>query len=270
MFKKTFLIMCLLLVSMVSFAFEEYPLFNTLENYSLNEKLSKSFDYGDNAFVVGKSKKQTVEGRYYKMVYSLDKQATPMGKLYIIRNYTNAIQNAGGTIVYVPSSNELVTGKILKNGKEIWVGVHSSNVKGTQYSVTIVEKAGMNQEIEANGLLDSINKTGRVTLYLNFETGSFFIQQDSYQTLYDIAEMMRQSPGLRVAIEGHTDNTGSPDGNQRLSEVRAKMIKYSLEIMGIDPSRMKSAGYGRTRPVADNGTEEGRAKNRRVELVKIN
>lgn len=262
--------MCLLLVSMVSFAFEEYPLFNTLENFSLNEKLSKSYDFKDNAFVVGKSKRQSVEGRYYKMVYSIDKQAKPVGSLYIVRNFTNAIKDAGGTVVYVPTSNELVTGKILKNGKEIWVGVHPAGSKGTQYSVTIVEKEGMVQEIEANGLLDSINRTGRVTLYLNFETGSFFIQPDSYQTLNDIAEMMRQSPGLRVAIEGHTDNTGSPEGNQRLSEVRAKMIKYSLEIMGIDPSRMKSAGYGRTRPVADNSTEDGRAKNRRVELVKIN
>jgi outer membrane protein OmpA-like peptidoglycan-associated protein len=74
-------------------------------------------------------------------------------------------------------------------------------------------------------------------------------------------------PELNLRIEGHTDSTGSPDYNQGLSERRAASVRDFLAGQGIDWQRMMSVGYGLTRPVGDNATAQGRAKNRRVEIV---
>jgi len=81
--------------------------------------------------------------------------------------------------------------------------------------------------------------------------------------------LMKENPELKVEIQGHTDNTGDPTGNQKLSESRAKAVKKALVNAQIDDSRMTAKGYGRNKPVADNSTEDGKAKNRRVELVKL-
>ncbi len=73
---------------------------------------------------------------------------------------------------------------------------------------------------------------------------------------------------LRVSIEGHTDNVGDPAANKKLSSDRANAVMNALIAKGIDKSRLSSVGWGQEKPVADNGTDEGRAKNRRVEIVK--
>lgn len=82
--------------------------------------------------------------------------------------------------------------------------------------------------------------------------------------------MLKAHADLRIRIEGHTDNVGNPDFNQKLSERRAAAVKTFLEKeYGIDGSRLEAQGFGDTRPVASNDTPEGRQANRRVELVKL-
>ena len=80
--------------------------------------------------------------------------------------------------------------------------------------------------------------------------------------------MLQSAPELRLEIGGHTDNVGTPDANQKLSEARAKSVVAALVAQGVSADRVSAKGYGQSSPVADNRTEEGRAKNRRVELVK--
>jgi outer membrane protein OmpA-like peptidoglycan-associated protein len=80
--------------------------------------------------------------------------------------------------------------------------------------------------------------------------------------------MMKSNPDLKIGVEGHTDNVGSPASNKTLSEARAKSVVSALVAQGISADRLTPAGYGQDNPVADNNTEEGRAKNRRVELIK--
>jgi len=84
-----------------------------------------------------------------------------------------------------------------------------------------------------------------------------------------IAEMMNEHPELKFSIEGHTDNDGDLDANQKLSEDRAATVKNKLESMGISADRMSSKGFGESNPIATNNTAEGKANNRRVEFVKI-
>jgi outer membrane protein OmpA-like peptidoglycan-associated protein len=83
-----------------------------------------------------------------------------------------------------------------------------------------------------------------------------------------MVKLLQDSPELVVEIQGHTDNTGDPAADQVLSEQRATAVKSALTAEGIAANRLTAKGYGLTKPIADNSTPEGRAKNRRVELVK--
>ena len=80
---------------------------------------------------------------------------------------------------------------------------------------------------------------------------------------------MQQQGGLNISIEGHTDNVGTPAANKTLSENRARAVMQAVVAQGIAASRLRSAGHGQEKPIADNRSEDGRAKNRRVELVKL-
>jgi outer membrane protein OmpA-like peptidoglycan-associated protein len=81
--------------------------------------------------------------------------------------------------------------------------------------------------------------------------------------------MLQKNPDVKVSIEGHTDNFGNIASNKTLSENRAKAVMDALIAKGISKTRLSSKGWGSTKPVADNATEEGKAANRRVEIVKM-
>ena len=101
-----------------------------------------------------------------------------------------------------------------------------------------------------------------------FETGKSTIQKESIPVINQMYELMSGEPALKISIEGHTDNTGDAGNNKKLSDDRAKTVMNALIAKGIDKSRLSSIGWGQEKPVADNRTDEGRTKNRRVEIVK--
>lgn len=101
---------------------------------------------------------------------------------------------------------------------------------------------------------------------IEFETGSAKIKKTSNKILDDVVKIMKENPSYKLSINGHTDNAGKADKNQKLSEDRAASVKAYLENKGVEASRLTSAGFGQTQPVADNKTAKGRAKNRRVEF----
>jgi outer membrane protein OmpA-like peptidoglycan-associated protein len=101
---------------------------------------------------------------------------------------------------------------------------------------------------------------------LLFETGSGMLKPESREQLRNVAEILKAYPETKVKIGGYTDNTGDPDTNLRLSNERATTVVTELVALGISPDRLSSEGYGEQHPVADNSTEEGRAKNRRIAL----
>jgi outer membrane protein OmpA-like peptidoglycan-associated protein len=101
-----------------------------------------------------------------------------------------------------------------------------------------------------------------------FDTGKSAIKPEAKQTLHEAAERIRKFPGAGIAITGHTDNVGSDASNQVLSEQRANAVKdHLVNVEGIAADALTTKGYGSTQPVADNGTEAGRALNRRVDVV---
>jgi OOP family OmpA-OmpF porin len=119
-------------------------------------------------------------------------------------------------------------------------------------------------------LYDLISTNGRAsTQGILFDVGSDHIRGESTPTLAEIGDMLKTHPTLKLTIEGHTDNVGNAAANQTLSEKRAAAVKqYLVSTYAIDAARLKSVGYGATKPAAPNTTDEGRQNNRRVELVK--
>ena len=105
---------------------------------------------------------------------------------------------------------------------------------------------------------------------LYFDTASAVIQTESLPVIGDLAELMRRHPDWKLAVEGHTDNVGTPAANLTLSKERAGAVSAALEgrLTGA-ASRLTTRGYGASRPVESNSTLEGRARNRRVELRRL-
>jgi outer membrane protein OmpA-like peptidoglycan-associated protein len=105
---------------------------------------------------------------------------------------------------------------------------------------------------------------------VNFATGKTELTDSSKLVLENVAEQLKANPEVRVEVQGHTDNVGGKALNQRLSEARAKTVEQFLEANGVSPSQVTAKGYGMSKPIASNKAAEGRAKNRRVELNRIN
>ena len=120
-----------------------------------------------------------------------------------------------------------------------------------------------------NKLEDKLEKDGRATVYgINFDFNSDKIKSESKRTVDQIVDVMKQNSDWKMTVEGHTDSVGGEAFNQDLSEKRANAVKKYLSDAGIEEGRLIAKGLGMTKPVADNKTEAGRARNRRVELVK--
>ncbi|MEO6187221.1 MAG: OmpA family protein [Ginsengibacter sp.] len=112
-----------------------------------------------------------------------------------------------------------------------------------------------------------VEKVNKAAQNIFFATGSAKLLRKSFPSLKDVAQVMKDNPSYSIQVDGHTDNTGNDELNQKLSESRAGAVKKYLVDNGIDEARINSAGYGETKPIADNNTSAGRSKNRRVEMT---
>jgi outer membrane protein OmpA-like peptidoglycan-associated protein len=127
-------------------------------------------------------------------------------------------------------------------------------------------------KVVASGVLAaSLNTAGKIDIYsILFDVDKTDIKPQSQSTLREISGLLKSDAKAKLEIAGHTDNTGTATHNLTLSKARAAAIVQALvTTYGVDPSRLKAAGYGDTKPVAPNDNEESRAKNRRVELRKL-
>lgn len=271
---------------------KDHPLFTRFPNMHIAGCRSSQFDL--RAFPVGppvekndnKTKSVEVEGPVEWIKYDVNEGTKPPSGLQVMRNFENAAKKAGGTIEgqypgwckgyydeeRMPDMGNsclsyALTLKFAKGGKETWVFMQADNDSGS-YILTVTEREAMKQDVSVNELADKLTKDGFVALYVNFDTGKATITPDSAQTLDAAAGALKAAADVRVEVAGHTDNVGTPESNLKLSQQRAEAVMAALAARGIASGRMTAKGYGQATPVADNRTEEGRAKNRRVELVK--
>ena len=118
-------------------------------------------------------------------------------------------------------------------------------------------------------LYNRLMTDGKIITYaITFDVGKANIKPESMTEINRIAQLMKDNADLKFEVQGHTDNTGTVAGNQKLSEQRAQAIVNKLVEMGIAANRLSAKGMGQSAPLADNSTDEGRAKNRRVEFIK--
>lgn len=188
--------------------------------------------------------------------------------LAVTRNYESAIKSLGGRRLTWQEGYEGEQIFLVEQaGRRTWVVLE--NYYGSSYKLTYIEEKAMQQVVTAGQLADAINKQGFATLYINFDNNSAVIKPDAKSAVDEIAALLGKDKTLRLSVEGHTDNVGNAAANKTLSTARAASVVKTLVQTGIDAKRLQSQGFGSEAPVADNRNEDGRAKNRRVEIVKL-
>jgi outer membrane protein OmpA-like peptidoglycan-associated protein len=244
---------------------KDYPLFSRWPGYYIYVYEHKTFE----AYTFQlKDSKETVEGEWFYLRYWAKTGVQRPSNLEVVRNYENAIRKAGGTALHTEGTYRTV-GKIVKEGKEIWV--EAGNGGSGEIDLRIVERQAMEQTIQANAAtwLSDITTTGHAAVYgIYFDTDKAEIKPESEPALAEMAKLLTNNPSLTVFIVGHTDNTGTFEHNMKLSMDRATSVVNALVGKhGIGAARLKPYGVASLAPVASNKTEDGKAKNRRVELV---
>ena len=146
---------------------------------------------------------------------------------------------------------------------------YMKNVVIAKGAVELYERNATDIDAKVAAIEKSIAETGKfVTNNILFETGKATLKPESMEEIQKVADYMKKNPSARFEVQGHTDNQGSDAVNDPLSQQRAQAVVDALEKLGCDPFNMRAVGKGSHEPVADNATEAGRAKNRRVEFIK--
>jgi OmpA-OmpF porin, OOP family len=246
---------------------KDHPLFTRMPTYWIRSCDQKEFE--SYKFAIGQGKTQEVEGEYWRINYHPQSTATSKpSELQILRNYENAGKKLGATILSQTKDRE--TMKLTSGGKEVWVDVLTSFTGS--YSLVIVQKKAMEQDIvgNADAFLDDLKRTGHAAVYgIYFDTGKSTLKPESEQSVAEIAKLLKKEMSLNLYVVGHTDNVGGLESNMKLSQDRAAAVVEALvKTHGIPAARLKSFGNGPYAPVESNDTDEGKARNRRVELVK--
>ena len=267
---------------------KEFRLFKYYPQARVMEYEAKDFDSEKmlSAYTKGDTDKpvfEEIEGRVTRYHYE-HKPTT--STLEIVRQYDTVLKAKGFKVIVsgkgsaYPALNVAEESTIAyyrldeAGGGTVWVHLdawYNGGRDSPESRLTIVETKPMEQKLQgsAAAMQTALAATGRVAVYgINFDFAKATIRPDSAAVLGDVLALLNADAGLRLGIEGHTDNVGQPAFNQRLSAERAVSVKSWLVANGIDTARLQTAGFGDARPVADNRTDEGRAKNRRVELVR--
>lgn len=175
--------------------------------------------------------------------------------------YRDALKKTGWQVVHTfEGSDRSLDAHYTGNGREVWADLHFWSGGRIEFRIA---------DLGANQLARELETQGHVAIYgIYFDTDSARLRSDSEPALRQVLALLRENTKLSVEIQGHTDSRSTRAHNQVLSENRAASVKQYLVGKGIEEARLTTAGFADTRPVADNKTESGRARNRRVELVR--
>lgn len=157
-----------------------------------------------------------------------------------------------------------------KDKGNIYVQFTSNNASG---KLNVLQEEAFIQtitKVTADEIVKDLTEKGKSILYINFDVDKSNITTEGKEVVSQIAEALKKDKNLKISIEGHTDNTGDAGQNKKLSNDRANSVMNNIIAYGIDKSRLTAKGFGSEKPLFTNDSEQKKAKNRRVELVKTN
>jgi outer membrane protein OmpA-like peptidoglycan-associated protein len=246
---------------------KDYRLLGHMPNYLPDDPEKRNFDKDTFKVKDGDDTRDIeVRGAKYHVTYNIKDGAQVLSDVEIQENYRAALRALGAQILFTDGRDTSARAEV--GGQTIWLYVYSQE---TGIEVTAVEEKPFQASIkapEASALKQALDKNGRVALYVNFDFAKAALKPDAAPVIAQVVKLLKDNPSLKLSVDGHTDNIGGHDYNVKLSEQRAAAVVQALVAQGIARERLKSAGYGPDKPIADNSKEEGRSKNRRVELVK--
>ncbi len=268
----------------------KFPYFGLIDAYRRSgHGNDKDVDFDRYEFFDG-TKIIHVEGR----LTTMDAEGHGASAFQVLKTYESLVTGLGGVKVFegkgedldalrlefsdkrhrspVYSSDQIGVYMLRTPESEIWVEAYVNPSKRGPYSLTVVEKKALEVKaslLPAEEMKKELDAKGHVALYINFDFDKADIKPESQPIIEQIVKLLKNNPSLNLTVEGHTDNIGTPAYNKQLSEARAKSVVAALSAQGIEAQRLKAAGYGQEKPIADNTTDPGRAQNRRVELVKV-
>lgn len=214
-----------------------------------------------------KRKKTEVEGKFWKLEYQKVDRDGHNHRYQLAHNFRDELIRLRGEILEEDGSNLAffrTTGDAEQWGQ--------LSAFAETLVLKFVEKAAFQQSlfIDPDELQAQLDASGQVTLKgIYFDTGKATLKPASSEAINAVVALMKKHPDLVIQVQGHTDNVGSEEANQLLSAQRSAAVKDAIIGAGIPARQLESQGYGESRPVATNATEEGRKENRRVELHKL-
>jgi OmpA-OmpF porin, OOP family len=140
---------------------------------------------------------------------------------------------------------------------------------GASHFLLLMPRDDVKAAPRADDLAGKLQAVGRAALYIEFDTNKAELKPEGRKAVDQVAALLKSDAALKLSIEGHTDDVGGAAQNKPLSLARAQAVLTALTAQGIDAKRLRAVGHGQDKPVADNKTEAGRARNRRVELVRL-
>ena len=232
-----------------------------------------------------------VEGRVFESLVHAER-GKGWSRLEVVRNIDHQIAQAGGVKVtdskppkeiidtwdeeqaYSQGRGDIYNDKVAtwlvrRPDRNIWLHFVGNTASGSWMVIESAPFQATAALLPASELKQQLDADGRVALQVNFATDKAEILPDSQPQIEQVVQLLSDDPALKLSINGHTDNTGDAGHNLQLSEARAASVVAALAAGGIDRARLQAKGFGQAEPVADNATEDGKARNRRVELVQL-
>jgi outer membrane protein OmpA-like peptidoglycan-associated protein len=271
----------------------EFPFFSLPEGVEeQNKAIKRSFDM---LFFPIDGVMTPIEGKVWKSnIVKVRKSEESWSLPYFLKSYDEIITSVGGVKIFdarvakdeldrvkekatyfgeegsMDYWNDPVRVYLIRraNGDDIYIQISGNTSSGY---LQILQKAPLKQTItllKSDQIQKDLKDKGKAVLHINFDTDKATLKADGKEAVAEIAKALTADKTMKIAINGYTDNTGDATHNLDLSKKRAKTVQTELEKSGIDSKRLVSEGFGQSNPIADNTSEEGKAQNRRVELVK--
>ena len=253
-----------------------HSLFSIMPNYSVDKYslVKKEFDQLKYLVPDKKSTSGYVEVikegelEVCRFAFNGDMKNAP-SNIQILRNFKNAITQKGGEVIFEDNFyQDKVFLKLKKGGDTYWIKVYADGIGN--YTISSIKESAMKQDVVLNAgeIKSALDAEGRVSFYgIYFDTDKAVVKPESAPSLTAISAFLKSNP-VNVYIVGHTDNTGDFTRNSTLSKERATAVAEELAThYGVKRTQITAQGVGPLAPVATNRTEDGKARNRRVELV---